>query len=58
MKSITLLSKGKTTCEVLSKQLINLLGDKIHINSRYLDGNIKSNITDDLIVISSNPLYD
>lgn len=58
MKSITLVTKGPHTCEVLRKELSDLLGDRIKINSYYLDGNIEPNITDDLIVFSSMAIYE
>lgn len=58
MKSITLVTKGKNTCIALMEQLNSLLGDKININSYYIDGNIKYGICDDLIVISSKDIYD
>ncbi|KYO69169.1 sigma 54-interacting transcriptional regulator [Thermovenabulum gondwanense] len=57
MKSITLITKGKNTCEALERQLKDLIGDKVKIRSFYIDGNIKDNITDNLIVISSNIIY-
>ncbi|MGB9977534.1 MAG: sigma 54-interacting transcriptional regulator [Thermovenabulum sp.] len=57
MKSITLITKGKNTCEALERQLKDLVGDKVNIKSFYIDGNIKYDITDNLIVISSNTIY-
>ncbi|MGB9814197.1 MAG: sigma 54-interacting transcriptional regulator [Thermovenabulum sp.] len=57
MKSITLITKGKNTCEALERQLKDLIGDKVKIRSFYVDGNIKDNITDNLIVISSKIVY-
>lgn len=58
MKGITLLTKGKITSELLYKQLSEQIGNKVHINSYYLDGNMKSNIKDDLIVVSSKSVYE
>lgn len=58
MKSIMLLTKGRNTCEVLERQLKDLLGDLAAVNSCYLDDDIKNgNIADTLIVISSKVIY-
>lgn len=58
MKGISLITKGENTCDALTDQLNNLLGDKVNIKGYYIDGNIKHNITDDLIVVSSRDIYE
>ncbi|QSQ08060.1 Arginine utilization regulatory protein RocR [Koleobacter methoxysyntrophicus] len=58
MKGITLITKGKNTCEALKKQLNDLLGDRVKIEGFYIDGNIKEGIFNDLVVISSNIIYE
>jgi PAS domain S-box-containing protein len=57
MKSITLVTKGRNTCEALENQLIELIGDRVNIKSYYIDGRIRNNIADDLIVVSSQIIY-
>lgn len=58
MKSITLITKGKNTCDALKKQLNTLLGDKVSIKSYCIDDDLKYNITDDLILFSSRNIYE
>lgn len=58
MKGISLITKGKNTCEALTNQLYDLLGEEAHVKGYYLDGGIQSTITDDLIVISSADIYE
>lgn len=57
MKSLTLISQGKNTSVALQTQLNQILGDKVKINALYLDGKIEENITDELIVITSQAPY-
>lgn len=58
MKGVTLITKGKNTRDMLHNQLNDLIGDKVRISSYYIDGNIKNNINDDLIVLSSMEIYE
>lgn len=53
MKTLTLLTIGKNTCEALHEQLIDLLGDRVHVEAYYLESNIKKLIGKDLIILSS-----
>lgn len=53
MKTLTLVTKGENICEVLLKQLVDLLGDRVHVEGYFLDGNIQAPIGKDLIVASS-----
>jgi PAS domain S-box-containing protein len=53
MKGVTIITKGKNTRDMLHNQLNDLIGDKVRVSSYYIDGNIKHNIKDDLIILSS-----
>lgn len=57
MKGISLLTKGKNTCEALKTQLCDLMGQEVAVKGYFLDGLKETGITDDLIVISSNDIY-
>ena len=54
MKTLTLVTKGKNSCDALTKQLEELLGDMVHIEGYYLEGNIHPMIGKDLILASSS----
>ena len=54
MKTLTLVTKGKNSCDALNKQLEELLGDRVHIEGYYLEGNIHPMIGKDLILASSS----
>lgn len=53
MKTLTLVTKGKNTCDALHQQLLDLLGDRVIVESYYLESNIQGPIGKDLIVLSS-----
>lgn len=57
-KKIALVTKMKTTCDALSKQLSGVLGDEALLTSYYIEGNISEGITADLIIISSREISD
>ena len=54
MKTLTLVTKGKNNCDALYTQLEELLGDRVHIEGYYLEGNIHPMIGKDLILASSS----
>jgi PAS domain S-box-containing protein len=58
MKSITLIAKGKTTCQALLHQLHELLGDRVKLHGYYVDGTLKTTVTGDLVVFSSQIVYE
>lgn len=57
MKSITLIAKGKTTCQALLHQLHELLGDRVKLHGYYVDGTLKTTVTGDLVVFLSQIVY-
>lgn len=57
MKGVSLITKGRNTCSALVRQLRYFLGESVSIDGYYIDGNIKDNIQDNLIVISSAIIY-
>lgn len=53
MKGVSLITKGRNTCAALARQLKDFLGESVSVSGYYIDGNIKDNIKDDVVVISS-----
>lgn len=57
MKKLALISKRQNTSNALAKQLQSLLKDKVSVTGYYLEGNMKTPIMDDLVVITSQQIY-
>lgn len=55
---LTIITSTKLTLEVLKRQIHNLIGDKIAIRGFHLDEKIHTQISDDLILITSKSIYD
>jgi transcriptional regulator with PAS, ATPase and Fis domain len=53
MPSLVIVARGKNTSTALHSQLSQLLGNRVEVTSYYLDGNIRSDLTGDLILIAS-----
>lgn len=53
MHRLAIVARGKNTSEALYSQLSRLLGNRVQIVNYYLSGNIKPNISADLVLISS-----
>ncbi|MDR3572579.1 MAG: sigma 54-interacting transcriptional regulator [Anaerolineaceae bacterium] len=54
MKELVIVSKGRTTCFTCQEQLEHLLGNWVNITGYYLDGNIKSGIRGDVVLVTSS----
>lgn len=57
MKELAIVSRGRTTCFALQEQLEHLLGNWVNITGYYLDGNIRSNIQGDVVLITSAHIF-
>lgn len=57
MKKLALISKRQNTSKALTRQLQNLLKDKVTVTGYYLEGNIKLLSGEDLVVITSQQIY-
>jgi len=57
MKKIALIAKRQNTSKALTAQLQSLLKDKISVTGYYLEGNIQFLWEEDLVVITSQQIY-
>lgn len=57
MRGLTVIAKSELTLQTIINQLNGLVGDKINIKGYYLDGNMEENIEDDLVLISSQGIF-
>ncbi|MDF2930383.1 MAG: hypothetical protein K0Q75_2621, partial [Anaerospora sp.] len=57
MRKLALISKRQNTSKALTRQLQNLLKDKVTVTGYYLEGNIKLLSGEDLVVITSQQIY-
>lgn len=57
MKKLALISKRQNTSKALTAQLQSLLRDKVSVTGYYLEGNIKFLCEEDLVVITSQQIY-
>lgn len=57
MKKLALISKRQNTSNALTAQLRGLLKDKVSVTGYYLEGNMKFISDEDLVVITSQQIY-
>lgn len=57
MKKLALISKRQNTSNALTEQLRGLLKDKVSVTGYYLEGNMKFISDEDLVVITSQQIY-